>query len=260
MPSVKKKNGLSTPVRTRISAASKLAARQPRSRIRRPNEPTPASRRGRRGLEAVAVVGDRQHDAVAEPAQVHVDARRVRVALDVGQRLLEDPAQLAQHQRRQRARRRRASRPRGSRCARPSAPPRSGSRSAAAARRRRGRAARSAARAPPGPPCGRPRPACGRPPPLPAGRPRSGARAPAPRSRCRARSWPASRACRARAARARPARPSCAPARPARPRPRPGGRAARRAPAPATATIGYSAGSTTSVRKSTSVESNAERM
>ena len=34
---------------------------------------------------------------------MHVDARRVRVALDVGQRLLEDPAQLAQDQRRQRA-------------------------------------------------------------------------------------------------------------------------------------------------------------
>ena len=62
--------------------------------------------------------------------------------------------------------------------------------------------------------------------PRPSGRARSGARARARRSRCPRRSWPASRACRGRAASAPPRRPCGAPARRAAPRPPPGGRAA----------------------------------
>ena len=46
-------------------------------------------------LEAGAVVGDRQHGAAAEPAQPHRHSARAGVALDVAQRLAQDPLELA---------------------------------------------------------------------------------------------------------------------------------------------------------------------
>ena len=84
---------------------AQLAAREPRA-LAHPGQAERADA-GQRvevlgRLEAVTVVGDGHHDAVTEPAHVDVDARGVRVALDVGQRLLEDPPQLAQDQRRER--------------------------------------------------------------------------------------------------------------------------------------------------------------
>ena len=172
----------------------------------------------------------------AEPAQAHVDAGRVRVALDVAQRLAQDPLQLA------RRRRRRSSpdvldrevEPHAVRArpARRLGPERG---RAAAARRRRARAApvmisrasrvawrassasrRASAAAP------------------------SGSRSIRRESASAAKPMPetvlASESCMSRASRARSASAaSGAPARRAPPRPPPGGRAAAARPAPAAA-------------------------
>ncbi len=70
---------------------------------RRPKDPTASSVSRSSGASKPSPSSAHgQHDALAEPAQVDVDAGRVGVALDVGQRLLEDPAQLAQRERGQR--------------------------------------------------------------------------------------------------------------------------------------------------------------
>ena len=231
---------------------AQVAARQPRA-LAHPAQAEGADA-GQRlevvgRLEAVAVVGDGQHHAVAQAAQVDVHAGRVGVALDVGQRLLEDPAQLAQRERRQRADvvERAADARAGA------LPPARGLGADRGRQRQLGvvapAQAATAARAPPGPRCARPRRACARPPRRPAGR-RDAARE---RERGEADAVhglgqrvvhvarePLALGLRGERALLVGERRSASAWR----------SSSRRAPAPATATIGYSAGSTTTVRKS----------